>query len=62
MIINGKYSLDNEHYFSGAFDLNTGICWHCDDDKSTQISDFKEGVYTVEHHKKTKKKVMSVSK
>ena len=42
------------------FDANIGIWWHCDDDEITEISDFPEGVYTIESHKKdTNKKFMS---
>ena len=39
-------SLDCEHYISDVFYVNTGIWWHYYNDKTTQISDFTEGVYT----------------
>ena len=37
-------SLDCGHYVSDAFDISTGIWWHCDDDNITQISDSPTGV------------------
>ena len=45
-------SLDFGHYIGDVFDANTGICWQCDDDNITQISDVPKGVYIVESHKK----------
>ena len=49
------------HYYSDVFYVITGIWWDCDDDEITQISNFLEGIYTIESHKKkdTRKKVMS---
>ena len=40
----GRY-LDYRHYVSDVFDTNTGIWWHCDDYKTTKISDLPEEVY-----------------
>ena len=37
-------SLDCGHYVSDIFDDITGIWWRCDDDNTTQISDFPKGV------------------
>ena len=33
------------HYVSHVFEAKTGIWWHCDDEKTTQISDLPKGVY-----------------
>ena len=38
-----------------VFFLNTGICWHCDDDNITQISDIPKGIYIREGRKKKKR-------
>ena len=45
MIMHYINSLDSLHYCIDVFDVNTGIWWHCDDDESTQIGEFPEGVY-----------------
>ena len=37
--------LEFGHYVNDMFDANTGICWHGDDTKITQISDLLEWVY-----------------
>ena len=50
--MNDGTSLDIGHYFSDVFDVNTVIWCHCDDDGTTQISGFLEGVYTSESHQK----------
>ena len=42
-------SFDSGHYYSGILYFNTGIWWHSDDEKVTQISDFSEGVYISEN-------------
>ena len=47
--------LSGGHYCSGLFDVNTGIWWHYDHDKITQISGFTELLYTREIHKKDDK-------
>ena len=47
-------SLDCRNYVSDIFDANTGIWWHCDDNNTTQISDWPKVVYTIESHKKQK--------
>ena len=54
-------SLDSGNYFSDVFDVNTGIWFHCDDNKITQISYLKEGVYNRESPKQkyTKKNIIS---
>ena len=50
MIMHYMNSLDSLHYCIDVFDVNTGIWWHCDDDESTQIGEFPEGVYTRDIH------------
>ena len=40
------------HYVSDVFDSSTGIWWHYDDEKITQISDLPKGVYIRESHQK----------
>ena len=55
LITHDGHSLSSGHYFSGVFDVNTEILWHYDDDEITQISDFQEGVYTIESHKQKDK-------
>ena len=42
LIIHGGNELDSRQYFSGVFYVNTGIWWHCDNDKITQINDFQK--------------------
>ena len=55
LIINDVSSLDCERYISDVFYVNTGIWWHYDHDKITQISGFTELLYTREIHKKDDK-------
>ena len=62
LIILDDTSLDCGYYICDVFDANTGIWWHYDDDKTTEISYFSEGVYTKDSHKNnTNKKVLSGS-
>ena len=43
------------------FDPITGIWWHCDNDETTEISNFLEGIYTKDSHKNNiNKKIISV--
>ena len=56
LIIHDGDSLDFENYVSDVFHSNTGIWWHCDDANIIEISDFPQGVYTRESHKRTIKK------
>ena len=51
LIMHDGDSLDCGHYVIIFFDASTGICWHCDDENISEISDFPEGVYTIESHK-----------
>ena len=60
LIMHDGTSLYCGHYISDIFNTNTGIWWHCDSDEITEISDFPEGIYTIESHKK-KKKIVSGS-
>ena len=52
-------SLDCGHYVSDVFDSSTGIWWHCDDENITELSDLSEGVYYIETHRPTGKKVFN---
>ena len=56
LIMNDGTSLDCGHCISDIFDVWTGIWWQCDDYQITEISDFREGVYTRESHKQIDKK------
>ena len=51
LIINDGTSLYSGNYFSDVYDVNTVIWWHCDDGKTTKISDLPDSVYTIEIHK-----------
>ena len=51
LIIHDGDSLDSGHYSSDEFDVKTGTWWQYDDEKTVQISDLKEGVYTSKGHK-----------
>ena len=46
LIMHDVSSLDFEHYISDVFYVNTGIWWHYYNDKTIQISDFPEVIYT----------------
>ena len=51
-------SLNCGYYVSDVFDDSTGIWWHCDDDNTTQISDFtKRGLLYRESQKYKKSDV-----
>ena len=53
MINHDGDSLDCVHCFSGVFDANTVMWWHCDDENITLISDLSKGVYFRESQKTT---------
>ena len=60
LINNDGDSLDCEHYASDVFDANTGILWHCDDEKSIKLVIYQKEVIK-ERVTKKRKKVMSSS-
>ena len=61
LVNHGSDSFDCLHYASDMFDSNTGIWWHFDDEKITQMSDFIKMCYIRESHNKTKNRIKAMS-